>query len=82
MDVSRDTMLGRDSTGAEYWLVPLPTKSRGGYRVVAVRNSKKHVPACLQGMWNSGDTAQRAFNDFISSSLAKKKSSKKINAEE
>lgn len=70
---SRDLKIGIDSTGAEYWLVPRAKGSPGGHRVFAIRNSKKKVPEVLGGMWTSGDSAQRAFDDYIKSINANKK---------
>lgn len=78
---SRDTLLGKDSTNAEYWLIPRSMKAPGGHRIIEVRNSKKHVPVALQGMWTGGDAAQRAFNDWQQSVNAAKKAPAKAKAE-
>lgn len=77
MPDTRDYQLGIDSTGAEYWLVPRSSKAPGGHRMVEIRKSKKHVPDALKGMWTSGDSAQRAFDDFIKNQKAVKTASTK-----
>lgn len=70
---SRDTLLGIDTTGAEYWLVPRPVSAPGGHRMIEVRKSKKQVPKQLEGLWTGGDAAQRAFESWMTSQKAAKK---------
>lgn len=74
---SSEIKLGTDSTGAEFWLVKREARQPGGHRKIIIRNSKKHLPAKLEGMWVGGDTAKRAVDDYLKSALAVKKSSKK-----
>ena len=78
---SRDYLLGKDSTGAEYWLVPRKGSAPGGHRMIEIRNSKKAVPEKLQGMWTNGDAAQRAFDDHLKTINAVKKAPAKKVAE-
>lgn len=78
---NRDTQLGIDSTGAEFWLIPRPGRAPGGHRTIEIRNSKKHVPEQLQGMWTSGDTAQRAFDDYLTGIKSAKKGKAKVKPE-
>lgn len=60
---SRDTYIGTDSTGTEYWLVPFG--SNAGNRMIEVRKSKKSVPKELLGMWTNGKDAIAAFESYI-----------------
>lgn len=69
---ARETLIGVDSTGAEYWLVPY-SEARVGNRKFEVRNSKKPVPAMLQGMVTDAATGTRMFNKWQLSLKAKTK---------
>lgn len=65
---SRDTYVGTDTTGAEYWLVPNVDDRghymRGGHRVFEIRKSKKHVPKELAGLWTDANHAVKAFEAY------------------
>jgi len=74
---SSDIQLGTDSTGAEFWLVKRELRQPGGHRKIIIRNSKKHLPKALDGLWIGGDTAKRAVDDYLKTLLAVKTSSKK-----
>jgi hypothetical protein len=71
---SRDTLIGTDTTGAEYWLVPY-NNVKAGNRKFEIRNSKKHVPQPLQGMWVGGDSAAKAFQAHMDAVKSSKKAS-------
>ena len=72
----REVLIGRDSTGAEYWLVPF-SEAKIGNRQFEIRNSKKQVPAMLQGMVTDAATADRMFKKWQQHELAKKKTPSK-----
>lgn len=72
---SRETYVGIDSTGAEYWLVPFADK-KAGNRKFEIRKSQKHVPVALQGMITDAGTGFRLFEAWQSSEAAKKKQPK------
>ncbi len=79
---SRDVLLGKDSTGAEFWLVRRAVSQPGGQRIIAMRNTKKALPKQLVGMWTSGDTAQRAVDGYLKGvTAAKKAPAKKAESE-
>ena len=68
---NRETYIGTDTTGAEYWLVPFSEKTIGN-RKFEIRNSKKHVPQMLQGMITDAAAGTRLFNQYIQNEKAKK----------
>ena len=70
----RETYIGTDSTGAEYWLVPYSESSIPN-RKFEIRNSQKHVPAMLQGMITDAGTAERLFEKWQQCEKAKKSAS-------
>lgn len=72
----RETLIGIDSTGAEYWLVPY-TESKVGNRKFEIRKSNKQVPAMLQGMITDAATAERLFDKWQKHEKAKKKAPSK-----
>lgn len=72
---ARETKIGTDSTGAEYWLVPF-SEAKVGHRKFQIRNSKKQVPVQLQGMFTDTSTAERLFRQFMSQQKAKTSSKK------
>ena len=79
---NRDYHLATGTSGEEFWLVPRKSKAPGGHRMIEIRNSKKHVPAVLQGMWTSGDSAQRAVDDYLKGITAKKTASRNVKKDE
>jgi hypothetical protein len=74
----RETFIGEDSTGTEYWLVPF-SESKVGNRKFTLRNCSpnKKVPQMLQGMITDAGTAERLFEKYIKHEKAKKKSTTK-----
>lgn len=70
MSNARDTYVGTDTTGAEYWLVPNTDDRghymRGGHRVFEIRKSRKHVPRELAGLWTDTGQAIKAFELWMS----------------
>lgn len=77
---ARETKIGTDSTGAEYWLVPF-SEAKVGHRKFVIRNSKKQVPVQLQGMFTDAATAERVYKAYMDQSKAKKKPAAKADAE-
>ena len=67
----RETLVGVDSSGAEYWLVPFSDK-KAGNRKFEIRNSQKHVPPALQGMITDANTGMRLFEKHQAAEKAKK----------
>ena len=76
---ARETHIGTDSTGAEYWLVPF-SESRIGNRKFEIRNSKKQLPKLLQGMITDAAVATRLFNQQQGIEKAKKQTAAKKTA--
>lgn len=77
----RETLIGVDSTGAEYWLVPFKEEHIPN-RKFEVRNSKKQLPAMLSGMVTDAATATRLFEKWQLHEKAKKQPASKAKAEE
>jgi len=69
---ARHTLIGTDSTGAEYWLVPY-SEARIGNRKFEIRNSKKQVPDMLKGMITDAATGLRLFEKWQHKLKAAKK---------
>lgn len=76
---ARETKIGTDSTGAEYWLVPF-SEAKVGHRKFEIRNSKKQVPEALQGMFTDATTADRVYRAYMDQLKAKKKAPPKQEA--
>lgn len=76
----RETFIGEDSTGAEYWLVPYD-EAKVGNRKFVIKKSQKQVPAMLQGMITDAATGTRLFNKWIEHTKAKKKPTAKKDAD-
>lgn len=68
---ARETYIGTDSTGAEYWLVPFNEKTVGN-RKFEIRKSKKQLPKMLQGMITDAGSGVRLFQQWLSHEKAKK----------
>ena len=73
---ARETHIGTDSTGAEYWLVPFPRSQNAANRKFEIRKSKKQVPKELAGMWTDAASATRTFEAWQDSLKAKRRNSK------
>ena len=78
----RETLIGTDSTGAEYWLVPFSEAKVGNRKFVLRQCSpNKKLPAMLEGMITDAATAERMFEKYIKHEKAKKKAPAKKEAE-
>lgn len=78
---ARETLIGIDSSGAEYWLVPF-SEAKVGHRKFVVRKSNKKVPDMLEGMFTDTSRADQMFNKWIEREKAKKRApAKKAEAE-
>jgi hypothetical protein len=68
---ARETYIGTDSSGAEYWLVPFSEKTVGN-RKFEIRKSKKQLPQMLKGMITDAAAGVRLFQQWLSHEKAKK----------
>lgn len=70
---SRETLVGVDSTGTEFWLVPF-SESKHGHRRFEMKkcSPNKKLPAELTGMFTDTGTAFRVYEAYQSSAKAKK----------
>lgn len=68
---ARETYIGTDSTGAEYWLVPFSEKTVGN-RKFEIRKSKKQLPKMLEGMITDAAAGVRLFQQCVANEKAKK----------
>lgn len=73
----KESLLGIDPTGAEFWAVPYSAK-KGSCRRVEIRKSRKPVPKELEGMWTNAQAMEGAFEQYLHR-LNNKDTSKKSN---
>lgn len=75
---ARETLIGVDNSGTEYWLVPFKA-AHVGNRCIELRqcSPNKKVPTALQGMITDAATATRIFDAWMDAESKKKSSSKK-----
>lgn len=70
----RETFIGVDSTGIEYWLVPF-ADAKVGNRKFEMRKCapQKQLPAMLDGMVTDAASGERLFEKWKANAAAKKK---------
>ena len=75
----RETLVGTDSTGTEFWLIPF-SDAKIGNRKFELRqcSPNKKVPAMLAGMVTDAATAERMFEKYIKHEKSKKKAPAKV----